>query len=474
VVWQTGTVSQPDPFSYLTAGHLWLNHEWLSEVIFYLAFSALGPSGLIALKTVISLLLFGLLYRQLCRQGLPVLRASLIVLAVLHFFLVSLITARTLFFSYPLFLVVLITIHRLSRGDLSRAWTLPALFVLWANLHPGFLAGIGVLAIWSFTELGSRWWSGSTRWARRRASVRAILTTVIASVLAVSLTPYGLDLWTFLYRTATVPRPDITEWQPLTLMTRYGLAYAACVAVALWGILYTRREREPALLVTLAAVIVLPLIAIRHTPLSALGIAVLAGEHVSDAWERLWAGRSDNRPARRRPIQAASAGLLLASAVPLLTLSIPHFTCIRLEPAIGGSYPARAIALIKHSAVRGNLAVHFDWGEYAIYHLGPSVKISVDGRRETAYPNGAYVDNLNFMHGRGDWDALLTKHDTHLALVKSASPTFNLMKLKPGWHLIYEDALAALFGRDGLAATEALRRTEPPPVPHDGAGLCFP
>jgi hypothetical protein len=257
-------------------------------------------------------------------------------------------------------------------------------------------------------------------------------------------------------------------------MTPYGLAYAAYVAVAVWGLLCSRRERPPALLAVLIVMIVLPLIAIRHTPLAALGIAVFAGEHISDAWERASAAESGSRSGDPGRIQVAATVLLLAGAGLLITLSVPHFSCIRLEPAIGGSYPARVIGLIKKSGVRGNLAIHFDWGEYAIYHLGPSVKVSVDGRRETAYPRAVYIENLNFMHGQGDWDALLKNHDTHLALVKSGSPTFNLMKLKPGWHLIYEDPLAGLFGRDGLAAAEAIGRTAPPRLPYDGAGSCFP
>jgi hypothetical protein len=365
-------------------------------------------------------------------------------------------------------------VRRLLHGETSWAWTLPPLFALWANLHPGFLAGIGVLAIWSLTELGTRWLSRRTGETPNRPSTRMILTVLAASALATILNPFGPDLWSFLYRTATVPRPDITEWQPLTLMTRYGLAYAAYVAGAVWGVLCSRRERPPALLAVLIAMIVLPLIAIRHTPLAALGLAVLAGEHLHDAWERAGAGRSAGRLGDPRRIQVTSAVLLLAGAGLLLTLSVPQFSCIRLEPAIGGSYPARVIGLIKETGVRGNLAIHFDWGEYAIYHLGPSVKVSVDGRRETAYPRAAYIENQNFMRGLGDWDALLRNHDTHLALVKSGSPTFNLMKLKPGWHLIYEDPLAGLFGRDGLSATEAIARTVPPPLPYDGAGSCFP
>jgi hypothetical protein len=473
VVWQTGSVSQPDPFSYVTAGHLWLNHEWLSEVIFYLAFAAMGPPGLILLKTATTVLLFGLLYWELCRQGLTPLRAGLIVLAVVHFFLVSLVTARTLFFSYPLFLVVLIFIRRLSRGETSWAWTLPPLFALWANLHPGFLAGIGVLAIWSFTEAASRW-AGSPQSRPRTSPVRVILAVLTASILATALNPWGFDLWSFLYRTATVPRPDITEWQPLTLMTRYGLAYVAYVAIATWGVLYSRRERRPALLAVLVVTMLLPLIAIRHTPLSTLGIAVLAGEHISDAWQHVSESKPGPRVGRRNRIGAASAIFLLVGAGVLFTQSVPHFSCIRIRPAVGGSYPARAVGLIKSSAVHGNLAIDFDWGEYAIYHLSPSVKVSVDGRRETMYARDVYVENLNFMQGRGDWSALLRNHDTQLALVRSGSPAFNLMKLNPGWHLIYEDPLAGLFGRDGLALTETLGRTKPPPIPYDGAESCFP
>jgi hypothetical protein len=130
--------------------------------------------------------------------------------------------------------------------------------------------------------------------------------------------------------------------------------------------------------------------------------------------------------------------------------------------------------LIKQSGVAGNLAIDFDWGEYALYHLSPEVKVSVDGRRETMYSPQIYKENLAFKYGEGDWDALLRKHETHMALVRTGFPTFNLLKLEPGWRLVYQDSLAALFGRDGLPIVETLQRTATPELPPDGAGLCFP
>jgi hypothetical protein len=61
-----------------------------------------------------------------------------------------------------------------------------------------------------------------------------------------------------------------------------------------------------------------------------------------------------------------------------------------------------------------------------------------------------------------------------MALVKTGLATFNLMKLEPGWRLVYQDSLAALFAREGLPIVDVLERTAAPSLPPDGAGLCVP
>ena len=42
---------------------------------------------------------------------------------------------------------------------------------------------------------------------------------------------------------------------------------------------------------------------------------------------------------------------------------------------------------------------HFDYGEYAIYHLRPDVKVGIDNRRETVYSARAIADNQRFADG---------------------------------------------------------------------------
>jgi hypothetical protein len=71
-LWQTGRIVREDVYSYLTGDQLWINHEWLSEAIFYFAFATAGAAGGIAFKSGLALLIVAFLYwhlRQVPRQG---------------------------------------------------------------------------------------------------------------------------------------------------------------------------------------------------------------------------------------------------------------------------------------------------------------------------------------------------------------------------------------------------------------------
>jgi hypothetical protein len=132
------------------------------------------------------------------------------------------------------------------------------------------------------------------------------------------------------------------------------------------------------------------------------------------------------------------------------------------------------VSVLRESGVSGNLAVHFDWGEYAIWHLAPALKVSLDGRRETVYDEEIYSANIQFIFGVGDWDRLLDDHPTDLALIPRHLPVYNLLLLKPGWSPVYEDSVAAVFARDGSPLAARIRATPPADLPPDGDGLRFP
>ncbi|MFQ5444655.1 MAG: hypothetical protein ACE5EK_08560, partial [Nitrospinales bacterium] len=60
-IWQDGAIPDTDSFSYTANGSSWINHEWLTEVIFFLIYSTLGSTGLLVFKLFIGLLILHLL-----------------------------------------------------------------------------------------------------------------------------------------------------------------------------------------------------------------------------------------------------------------------------------------------------------------------------------------------------------------------------------------------------------------------------
>jgi hypothetical protein len=79
-LWRTGKIVRQDIYSYLTGDQLWINHEWLSEAIFYAVFAGAGSAGLIVFKSCLSLLIVGIIYCHLRQQVSVALRAAILAL----------------------------------------------------------------------------------------------------------------------------------------------------------------------------------------------------------------------------------------------------------------------------------------------------------------------------------------------------------------------------------------------------------
>jgi len=428
-VLESGKITQVDPYSYLSVGQRWINHEWLAEVAFALAWLAGGSTGLIILKTVVGVLSIGLIYWFLIMQDIPpISTGSLVIIASLGLFS-SIATVRPHMFTLLFTSCTFIVIAKADSGRYKWLWTAPIIFALWVNFHGGFLAGLGFLVIWAIIHtLLNR-----EKWLR-------ILPPVLLSTLAVLVNPYGLDLIIFLLRTATIPRAEIVEWQPLQPISILGGIYLILMVILILGLVYSRKEKSKPLMVLLALAAILPFVAKRHLPIFSLAMLVFGGVHIADAWSRILpTGDTQRTRSRWIPIIIIilAIGLVIGSYYNFLEIPIPH----RPNPY----FPIDTVSLIKQSQVSGNLVIPFNWGEYAIWHLGPRIRVSVDGRRETVYPDDIYEANLSFHNGINEWDSVLENHETNLVLVEVSSAPFNLMKTKLGWKLIYDDSTSALF-----------------------------
>ena len=351
-----------DPYSF-TQDRPWINHEWLSEALAAVAFAAAGVPGLVIMKAAVMSATFGLLWRRL-QQSTPVFKIVVTTIAMIGALPLS-VTVRPQLWSM-LGLMVLVEFLSEKPPTAGRIGGAAALFAAWANMHGGWITGGGVLALHVVIR-SIRAPRDALRW----------LVLGVASLAATLVNPYGIGLWRFLAATVRMSRPDISEWSPFGLTDPAIMWFSVVAPLALLALLYRRREHPSLEAVTAVLLMVAAGVKVsRVAPLVCPAcIAVLAPWLAS-----AWGSRG------RVVVSSAAAGLIffLPGAFAFAAAYRPVTTVMHCIP-LNYSWAADREAAATLKGRRGRLWTTFNWGEYAIWHFGPDLKVSIDGRRETVY-----------------------------------------------------------------------------------------
>lgn len=444
-----------DDYSYLSGEQPWINHHWLGDLIMGATYSQFGSAGLVFLKAFVALGIVSLLVWLLLRAGLEPIRAALVGVLLVAVLTPTFGTFRPQLFTVLCALVLLLVMVEVERGRIQLLWILPPLFVGWANLHGGFLAGLAILGLWSVIH------------ALRSHGPRRLwpLAAFGGSVVAAMITPNGWRLLQFLVETATVPRPEIQDWQPIDLGSVVGVVYVVLVGIVVAALAVDRRRLNPALVIPLVGLLIAPLLAWRHLQLLVVAVVVLGASHLARLSERITPGET---AATAKSETLRTVGVVLSGVVVTASLGFGSLSsCIRVD-ASQFEFPQRAAATWASLDPAGNTVVPFNWGEYMRWQFGPDVQVSTDGRRETVYSEEVHRANLNFLNGTDDWDDLLQMAPADWIFIPSASPAVALVSQSGDWHQIYHDPVATIF------ATSEVPVTSDSGLPTDGDGSCFP
>src|SRR5207253_8753245 len=115
-------------------------------------------------------------------------------------------------FTFAIFSIVMATLATEIYQGHARLWPLIPLFALWANLHGGFMVGLGALGISAFV-VGLR-----ELWAGHRVSRSLRLGGITAGcALATLLNPFGAKLWPGVLHSMSDPmvRLFVSDWVSL-------------------------------------------------------------------------------------------------------------------------------------------------------------------------------------------------------------------------------------------------------------------
>ncbi len=149
------TVPSTDIFGYMTEGQQWMPFEWGWDVITYGIYTFSGYIGLSVFRTILLTALFLILFYILRRFQVSYTLAVLSLL-ILLFAIIDRLTPRPHLISYLFFsleLLIIISFRYFNRNNFKVLYFIPLIFIIWANMHMGIIAGLFLIILFLFSEV---------------------------------------------------------------------------------------------------------------------------------------------------------------------------------------------------------------------------------------------------------------------------------------------------------------------------------
>jgi hypothetical protein len=456
--WQMPTT---DPYSHTMPDWPWVEHAWLTDGLLALIYRGLGGAGLLGVILFFAAVTTGAFMVAVAparADRTPKLIAVMAALWVARPFL----GARTQLTTLLGFALVFWIWNRVRAGHARWLWGLPPLFLLWANLHGGFTAGLFVLTLLLAVTgvvrvVAARWPEMTSRLEEPLPAWPEIGRLALAIGAATALTfvnPYGWRLYQeiLLSLSDRFMLETLHEWQPISLQTAAGSLYAAYLAVLGLAMAVGYRRVEPVRWMILLVFLGLSLRHWRNIPFFLIVSLPLAAELLAMGAARAMAWL----PVAARYSRAWALALAMVVGIGLGLLAPEHVTrVVRSGLAAeeffrNTSYPIEAVQWIKANRNQAGARIfnEYSHGGFLLWWL-PGERIFIDGRMP-AWRIGdrrIFEDYLALTN----WDppalGVLDKYLVDWALVKRGSPLERALGGAHGWRSVYGDEKVRIYVR---------------------------
>jgi hypothetical protein len=350
-------------------------------------------------------------------------------------------------------------LKRWREGHGSLSWWIPPLFLLWANLHGGFVVGLLVLGVVIVTTSIVTWLSdrriisGGHADERlfSRSELKRLALLAVASACLTLFNPYGWRLHAEILDSLSnrFMLETLQEWQPLSISALAGRRYVLYLASLGIGMALYYRSNQP---VRWAVGVVFLAVSFRHMrniPFFLIWSLPLVAEILARAFEQSFRRRplSD---AWARKAELAAAGFLAGL---LWWLGPEHVHRVALSgtrPAEffrATSYPIEAVEWLHahREQVGQRLYNDYAYGGFLLWWL-PGTKIFIDGRMP-AWQQGQRDILRDYLALTGETPdmSVLAKYSVDWALVKRQTPLEEGLARSAAWSRVYDDEKAAIY-----------------------------
>jgi hypothetical protein len=105
-----------------------------------------------------------------------------------------------------------------------------------------------------------------------------------------------------------------------------------------------------------------------------------------------------------------------------------------------------AAEFIRANRLQGNVLDWFDWGEYIIWHFGPDLKVSIDGRRETLYSDARLASHYRFYQNESGAVGFPESIHADYIWLPKRFPVVDTLR-RQGWETAFEGPVSILFSK---------------------------
>jgi tetratricopeptide (TPR) repeat protein len=396
-------VPSTDVLSYTAHGQPWI-YPPLAELVLY-GLYRLG--GFTALSWLNSLACAGTVAIAFTADG----GLAAIFLAILAIPQIAARTApRADLFTTVLFAAMLSVLWRYFRGRSAPLWLIPIFMLIWVNAHPGFVAGLALMAAYVVLELAE--FPFTDRRSSAVGRLRRAAPWLAAALPATLCNPWGWNIYRTLFRQEQVQGVHenlIAEWSRTSLSLdtlsqamqwrnpNSGYWWLLAAAVIVIVIAAIRKQFAEAALI--AAFGYLSLRSLRFQALFALVVVVAGSPFLSGwFWQRkryVASGRMPGKKKKRQPAevtQGASWPVFAILGICTLLIFLRSYDLISErayiaagDPTLFGSglsswFPQRAADFLVRERLPGNIFHEYNMGGYLAFRLGPQYPDYIDGR----------------------------------------------------------------------------------------------
>ena len=439
-----------DLWSFTRTGKPWLQHEWLTDLLFGTVAKLFGQYSLTYVKWVLLVATLLLLFRVVWRLSNEPLSSYLSILlgAAVAVPFLDLRPHLVTNLLYVLLLCLLLPKKRPS-------WYLPLLFLVWANLHGGFFFGLMALAILLSPAIVS---------GPKPDRIRASLIWVSSALLAL-LNPSGLKAFAYPLKYAfdrSSAFKELDEWRPpfVDVGTHSPLyPYAIAIfALATLYLLFRRWRGKEGLnwaalglgLLTLA----MSLTSRRFIVLFALSQSLITGP----ALAVLLVPVMKRIPRLIAPALAAGLGLFWLYPYPLAPYAFHYLTA-------EDDFPVETCTFIEVNHLSGNVFSYYNWGGYLHLRTNGQMKVFIDGRADTVYDSETFRQYLTVQRFQPGWKKVIENSNAQYILWPRSSQGAPLAELVQSgqWKMLFDDFVSVLLVRTDQAPPEPLKQTPDSP-----------